>query len=309
MVRVATFNVLHGLPMDRGRPVSAGAGADPAAPLAEAIGSLDADVLALQELDRFQERSGGVDQAALAAVAANARDWRYASALHGRSVPGKGWVLDRSAPGLRVSGPADSGTAHGDPPHGDPTRDVPSHGIALFTRRPVRAWRARRLAAAPLALPLRVPRRPGLTLVRDQPRAAIAAVLEGERGPFTVLAVHLSFVPGWNVRQLLALRSWIADLPRPHVLLGDFNLVAGLPRAVLDGGAMLSAVTSGPREARAARRRWHDLARAATYPAHRPLVQFDHILASGLRPTQGPAPRTPRLPVSDHRPLLAEVDW
>ncbi|MFI6444348.1 endonuclease/exonuclease/phosphatase family protein [Kitasatospora sp. NPDC050543] len=308
-MRVATFNVLHGLPMDRGRPVPAGAGADPAAPLAEAIGSLDADVLALQELDRFQERSGGVDQAALAAVAANACDWRYASALHGRSVPGKGWVLDRSAPGLRVSGPADSGTAHGDPPHGDPTRDVPSHGIALFTRLPVRAWRARGLAAAPLALPLRVPRRPGLTLVRDQPRAAIAAVLEGERGPFTVLAVHLSFVPGWNVRQLLALRSWIADLPRPHVLLGDFNLVAGLPRAVLDGGAMLSAVTSGPREARAARRRWHDLARAATYPAHRPLVQFDHILASGLRPTQGPAPRTPQLPVSDHRPLLAEVDW
>ena len=298
-MRVATFNVLHGLPMDRGRPTALAAGADPAAPLAEAIAALDADVLALQELDRLQERSGGVDQPAVAAAAARARDWRYASALHGRSVPGTGWVLDQGEPGLRVYGPGDGGVPHG----------VPSHGIGLFTRLPVRAWRVRGLRPAPLALPLWVASRRGLTLVRDQPRAAIAAVLEGERGPFTAVAVHLSFVPGRNVRQLLELHSWIAELPRPHVLLGDFNLVAGLPRAVLGGAALRAAVTRRPRGERVARDRWHDLARDATYPAHRPLVRFDHILASGLRPAPGSGPRAPELPVSDHRALLAEADW
>jgi endonuclease/exonuclease/phosphatase family metal-dependent hydrolase len=195
-------------------------------------------------------------------------------------------VLDPAEPGLRVYGPGEA-TEGG---------DVPSHGVALVSRLPVLRWRARRFAPAPLGLPLRVVGRRGLVMVRDQPRAALAAVVEGPRGPFTVVAVHLSFVPGWNVAQLLAARRWIADLPRPHVLLGDFNLIGAVPRVVLNA--------AGP----AGRSRgWRDLARVPTYPSHRPVVQFDHVLATGIRRDAAATVSTPRVPVSDHRPLVVEL--
>lgn len=296
-MRFATFNVLHGRTLRDGRPVSVPP-ARAGIPLADAVTALGADVLALQEVDRLQERSGYVDQAHVAAVAAGAREWRYASAVHGRAVPGKGWVLDPSEPGLRVHGPQDA-SAQG---------DVPSHGIALLSRLPVREWRARRFAPAPLAMPLRVPGRPGLTVSRDQPRAALAAVVSAERGLLTVVAVHLSFVPGWNIRQLLAVRDWIADLPRPHVLLGDFNLIGPIPRLAL-GTAEFVAPLAGRAPRPTGPGGWRDLARVRTYPSHRPVVQFDHVLVSGTSRCTPVAASAPRLPVSDHRPVVVDLPW
>ncbi|KFF99150.1 hypothetical protein IQ62_20525 [Streptomyces scabiei] len=321
-MRFATFNVLHGRTLQDGRPVGVPS-ADAGIPLAEAVASLGADVLALQEVDRFQERSGHVDQARVAAEAAGAREWRYASAVHGRAVPGRGWVLDPDEAGLRVHGPRDAARA-----------DVPSHGIALLSRLPVREWRARRFAPAPFSLPLRVAGRPGLTLVRDQPRAALAAVMAGEQGLLTVVAVHLSFVPGWNIRQLLAVRDWIADLPRPHVLLGDFNLIGPIPRVVLNAAEFLAPVTGRGRRGRLGGQGpalrassclqggaveqptrpsvpggWRDLARVATYPSHRPVVQFDHVLAAGTCQCSPVGTAAPRMPVSDHRPVVIDLLW
>ena len=318
-LRIATFNLLHGQPL-------AGDGGplpypdDPGGPLAEAVAALDADVLALQEVDRHQERSGLIDQAAVAAKAMDATDWRFAAALHGRPAPSAGWVPEPSVRGLRVYGPAEVDTATG----------LPSYGTALLTRLPVRHWRARRFAPAPFGLPLRVAGRRGLTPVPDEPRAAVAAVLEGANGPFTVVAAHLSFVPGWNVAQLAAVRRWIADLPRPYLVLGDFNLIGAVPRTVLGGATALDRTASRERlhAARAARRDrralpgprrrrtreprprlhgWYDLARTPTYPSHRPAVQFDHVLGAGVpRAAVGPA-GAPRTAVSDHRPLVVEV--
>ncbi len=134
-------------------------------------------------------------------------------------------------------------------------------------------------------MPLRVAGRPGLIMTSDHPRAALAAVLQGPAGPFTVAAVHLSFVPPWNAAQLIAVRRWIAGLPRPHLLIGDLNLPGPVPGLLLGPG-------------------WRDLARAPTYPAHRPLVQLDHVLAAGLGP--GAARATPRHPGHRHlRPPAA----
>ena len=280
LVRCATFNVLHGRriqPDGRPNPVAPG---DPSAPLAEAVASLDADVVALQEIDCLQERSGGVDQTAVAADAMGARDWRYATALHCRSVPGRGWVPDPTEPGMRVYGP------------GAQQPEVPSHGLALLSRLPVHEWRALRLPAAPFGMPLRVAGRAVPVLARDQPRAALAAVLEGPHGPFTVVAVHLSFVPGWNIGQLRTVRRWIADLPQPRVLMGDFNLFGALPRITLNG---------------VGRRRWQSSARQATFPSHRPLVQLDHIMTTGLGADAVGTEHAPRTAISDHRPLVVEL--
>lgn len=281
--------------MKEGRPFPLPAAAEEEL-LVGAVASVDADIMALQEVDRLQERSGQGDQAAVAARAFGAKDWRYASALHGRAVMDKGWLLDAAEPGLRVYGPGASAARD----------DIPSHGIALLSRNPVRTWRARRLAPAPVRLPLRVAGRPGLTWVPDQPRAALAAVVEGERGPLTVVAVHLSFVPGWNVSQLVTIRRWVADLPAPHVVLGDFNLVGPVPWMVLAGATWLDRTA---RRAGRGSEAWSDLARTPTYPSHRPMVQFDHVLAAGV---PGGAVResvTPAMPISDHRPLVVELGF
>jgi endonuclease/exonuclease/phosphatase family metal-dependent hydrolase len=255
-VRLATFNVLHGRPM-HGRP------GDPAdgRPLADAIAALHADVLALQELDRHQDRSGRSDQALAAATAMDARDWRYATAFSG----------------VRVFSADEAG------------QGGPSAGIGLLTRLPVLDWRVLGLAGAWLPMPLKEAGRPGLFLARDHPRVALAAVLDGPRGPLTVAATHLSFVPPWNAAQLAAIRRWIAPLPRPHLLLGDLNLPGPVPRLVL-----------GPA--------WRDLGRGPTYPAHRPRLQIDHILAAGLGPDAVRRAEVPVIPVSDHRPLVVEVE-
>jgi endonuclease/exonuclease/phosphatase family metal-dependent hydrolase len=303
-VRIATFNLLHGQPLAAdGRPLpypTDAADPPPASgrgcPLAEAVAALDADVLALQEVDRHQLRSGLTDQAAVAAKAMGAGDWRFAAALHGRPAPLAGWVRDPAQPGLQVYGPEDVGRA----------TETPSYGTALLTRLPVRHWRARRFAPAPFGLPLRVAGRRGLTQVPDEPRTALAAVLDGEHGQFTVVATHLSFVPGWNVAQLAAIRHWIADLPRPYLVLGDFNLIGPVPRTVLRSPMR-------PHRRRIQRPRpglqgWYDLARIPTYPSHRPTVQFDHVLAVGVPRSAVGRTSAPRAAVSDHRPLIVEVD-
>ncbi|MFD5816545.1 endonuclease/exonuclease/phosphatase family protein [Streptomyces sp. NPDC127038] len=312
-VRFATFNVLHGRTLVDGRPVSVRPAGGPAEPLVRAVASLDADVVALQEVDRLQERSGGVDQASAAAEGSGAHHWRYASAFHGTATADGGWIPEPSVPGLRVYGPRETGAGDAGTDAAGASNSLPSHGIALLSRLPVRHWRARRLAPAPVPMPLRTPGNPGLTVSRDQPRAALAAVLEGSRGPFTVVAVHLSFVPGWNLLQLRAVRAWIADLPGPRVLLGDFNLPGALPRAVLGpagpaGGIRPRPGGTGTRPGGGPEPRgWRDMARTPTYPAHRPLVQLDHVLASGIGAGAACGAHAPSTPVSDHRPLVVEL--
>jgi endonuclease/exonuclease/phosphatase family metal-dependent hydrolase len=284
-VRVATFNLLHGMPVTGGRPTmtreeAAAFTAPPpftdVRPLREAVGALDADVLGLQEVDVHQPRSGGHHQVREMAEATGSPYWLFAPSLRGTPGVERSWVR---ADHDDDDGPDDDGADRG-----------PRYGVALLSRLPVLEWRTTRFDAARWSLPLLVPApgRPRLMRIPDEPRAAVAAVLAGPHGPMTVATVHLSFVPGYNAGQLRALRAWLADMPRPLLLLGDLNLPGGLPARV-----------SG----------WHSLARMPTYPSYRPRVQFDHVLADGL--DQGLAARARAqaltLPVSDHCALVVEV--
>jgi endonuclease/exonuclease/phosphatase family metal-dependent hydrolase len=203
-VRLASLNLLHGLaPAD---------GLVDAARLQEAVASLDADVLCLQEVDRDQPRSGHLDLTALCAEALGARWSRFAPALAG--TPGEATT---------------------------PAGDVPvvgaAYGNAIVSRLPVRGWHTRRLAPPRLRVPM-----PGLIptvgrrgvrlapprLMRDEPRVVLAAELDH----LTIGCAHLTFVQGSNVGQLRAATALLQSLPGPRVLLGDLNMAAPLPQLI-----------------------------------------------------------------------------
>ena len=56
---------------------------------------------------------------------------------------------------------------------------------------------------------------------------------------------------------------------------------------------------------------WRPLARCATYPAARPRLQLDHVLADrrgAVGWLRNGVASAPVAPVSDHRPLVVQVD-
>ncbi|MRJ75427.1 endonuclease [Aeromicrobium sp. SMF47] len=205
---------------------------------------LDADVVALQEVDLRLPRSGDLDQAAVLAEACRVPGrpaWSalFAATLHG--APGPGGDA-RPAPATLP--------------------DEPSYGVALLTRLPVLSQHELRLAPARGRLPILLPPgiRPRVWFMPDEQRIALAAVLDGPTGPLTVVSTHLSFAPARAVRQLRQIRDWARPLPRPLVLLGDLNLAGSWP----------SRATG-----------WRPLVSGRTFPASRPRAQLDHALADG----------------------------
>jgi endonuclease/exonuclease/phosphatase family metal-dependent hydrolase len=254
-VRIATFNLLSGRSLSDGR---ADAGV-----LAEAVRALDADVLALQEVDRHQPRSGGADQAGVAAAAMGALEHRFLPLVHG--TPGRpGW---RSAAGQVV--------ADGDA----------AYGIALASRLPVRSWHVLHLGRARGRYPIMVPSSPPQVIwIHDEPRAALVAVLERPR--ITVVATHLSFVPGVNVAQLRRLRRALTQLPGPHVVVGDLNLPGRLPARVTG---------------------WRPLVTGPTFPSPAPRLQIDHVLTDDLSAGTERDARIVHLPLSDHRAVTVDL--
>ncbi|SFP20086.1 Metal-dependent hydrolase, endonuclease/exonuclease/phosphatase family [Geodermatophilus dictyosporus] len=250
VVRIATFNILHGRsPEDDRVDVDR---------LAGAVKTLDADVLALQEVDRDQPRSMNADLTAVAAEAMGAVDSQFVAALAG--TPGGTWMA--------ATGDEQPGSA--------------SYGIALLSRYPVVSWRVVRLPALRGRVPVwfRGARAP--KLVGDEPRVAVAAVLDGPDGQFTVACTHLSFVPGWNSVQLRRLVRSLAGTREPLLVLGDLNMESRQAQRV-----------SGLRS----------LASGATFPAGEPTRQLDHVLARGQVVATGEAEAV-RLPLSDHRALV-----
>jgi endonuclease/exonuclease/phosphatase family metal-dependent hydrolase len=122
--------------------------------------------------------------------------------------------------------------------------------------------------------------------VSEEPRVAVAAVLDSPDGQLTVAATHLSFVPGWNSHQLRRLVRSLTGTPEPLVLTGDLNME--------------------PRQA-ARVSRLRPLATGLTFPVVAPTRQLDHVLVRGRCRAAGPASAV-AMPLSDHRALAVDVD-
>jgi endonuclease/exonuclease/phosphatase family metal-dependent hydrolase len=252
-VRLATFNILHGRSLTDDRV--------DVDRFAAAVASLDADVLALQEVDREQPRSHLADLTAVAAEAMGATDHRFVAAIAG--TPGATWTA--------ATGDEQPGTA--------------AYGIALLSRFPVRSWQVNRLPTVPFAFPMWLPVPRKVVVVREEPRSAVAAVVETPLGALTVVNTHLSFVPGWNRLQLRRLRRELVAIPGPLVLMGDLNMTPPTPAAVTG---------------------WRPLAEGLTFPVDGPDRQLDHVLLRGELGTVT-ASSVQALPMSDHRALTVDL--
>ncbi|MFC4555243.1 endonuclease/exonuclease/phosphatase family protein [Georgenia faecalis] len=209
-MRLATFNILHGRSLvDREVDLDR---------YARAVADLDADVLALQEVDRDQPRSHGADLTAIAADAMGAPHHRFAATLTG-------------LPGVWTGAT------------GDHQPNAASYGVALLSRYPVTSWSVLKLPALRGRVPVVFPGRRRLNMVLDEPRVALVAVVEAPGGPMTVVSTHLTFIPGWGPVQLRRLVYRLADLPRPAVLMGDLNLVGSRPAQVTGWHTLAEGLT------------------------------------------------------------------
>lgn len=250
-MRVATFNILHGRsPVDDIVDTER---------FAKAIAELDADVLALQEVDRNQPRSMHADLTAIASDAMGAPYHHFVAAISG--TPGAVWSADT----------------------GDAAPDAAAYGVALLSRYPVVGWRTLRLPPVPVKVPLRFPGQLRPEWVRDEPRVAVVAEIEGPAGRIQAVGTHLSYLAWWNGFQLHRLLQGLGRMDGHWLLMGDLNMEP--PRA-----ERLTGLT--------------ELVHGLTFPHSHPEVQIDHILGSdGLRATGGAVD----LPLSDHRALLADI--
>jgi endonuclease/exonuclease/phosphatase family metal-dependent hydrolase len=159
----------------------------------------------------------------------------------------------------------------------------PAYGIALLSRLPVTRSSVVPLPALPVRAPVMAPGMHRPILVRDEPRVGLIAEVSG----LAVCATHLSFVPGWNARQLHRLRLALMASPGPRLIVGDLNLPLRAVTRVLRG--------------------WTPLVRGVTYPATRPRVQFDHVVADDRQlPVAFATVR--RTAISDHRAVVVDLD-
>lgn len=267
VLRLATLNIQHGCGNagDRaGGPVNASA-------MFRALEDVEADVLALQEVDVEQSRTGAVNQAAVVAAATGLPHYRFAAAVEGDVRSSRARARTTTA--------------------------QPGYGVALLSRFPVVAWFAQPLPG--------IPRPPGevtavvpRTLARarvltDEPRVLLAALVRTPSGRLVAAATHLSRIPAVASMQLAEVRRRVAGLsvraglpgrPLPAVVLGDLNL---RPEPAERAGFTL-------------------LARALTHPSWGPDRQVDHALALGSVEAAGPA-RATRLALSDHALLEVPV--
>ena len=281
-MRLTSWNLLHGQGAENMRAIAQDL----------AVGNSDF-VIGVQEVDAYQDRSDQVFQVAELASELGATYFGFVRCVIG--TPGFKWRKVRKDEAVLITNSdlMNSGRNSDNPP---------SYGIGLITSVPVKKWEILSLGKSVVGLPLVFPTgeadsgntfpagdaknapKPKLRFiyVKDEPRYAVAAQLENG---YTVVNVHLSFVPLVNLYQLWRVKRWLAKMPGKHFLIGDLNLPFNIP-------VKLS--------------KWKSLVSMASYPTWQPKIQFDYILSDNttsvaVRPIQI------RSDISDHLPVTIEI--
>lgn len=278
-MRITTWNLLHGQ------------GAENLRALANALDVGNSDfAIGVQEVDAYQDRSAQVFQVSDLASELSAKHFGFVRCVIG--TPGFKWRKVRSNEATLIT---NTSSANDDNP--------PSYGIGLITNIPVKKWEVLALGKSVVGLPLLFPAgdadpadaanssaKPKLRFiyVKDEPRYAVAAQLENG---FTVVNMHLSFVPFVNLFQLWRVKRWLAKMPGKHILLGDLNLPFDLPVKFS---------------------KWKSLISMASYPAWQPKIQFDYILSDNFAVDKSSKdlikPIFLKSDISDHLPVTIEIN-
>jgi endonuclease/exonuclease/phosphatase family metal-dependent hydrolase len=248
--------------------------------LIAAVQSLDSDIYAFQEVDHFLPRSQSRPQMRDIAESIGARDWAMGPSVIG--TPGESWrKLNLSEPEIISNSSIHSELMH------------ETYGIGIVSKIPVLQWHRLNLGNSPIGLPLIVPGdetrkgKPRFIYVKDEPRLALAAVLENG---FTVVNTHLSFVPGFNLAQLRRVKKWALDIAEETgtraIVVGDLNLPNNLP-----------VVAS----------HWKSLVTQKTYPSWGSKIQFDYILSPDLALGEYFDRSFAPTGISDHLPIGIEL--
>jgi endonuclease/exonuclease/phosphatase family metal-dependent hydrolase len=248
--------------------------------LASAVQTLGSDVYGFQEVDHFLPRSGSRPQIRDIAESVNAQYWAMGPSVFG--TPGESWRKKHDHEPEIIT----QITSHADLMH-------ECYGIGIVSKIPVMSWHRLNLGNSPIGLPLVVPGdetgkgKPRFIYVKDEPRLALAAVLENG---WTVINTHLSFVPILNLIQLKRVKKWALDLAQKTgtraVIMGDLNLPKNLPIAFSS---------------------WKSLVTANTYPSWGAKIQFDYILARDLPQVGYQGVPISSTGISDHLPLSVEI--
>jgi endonuclease/exonuclease/phosphatase family metal-dependent hydrolase len=221
-MRVVTFNIKHGLTPQ---------GVIDVGLLARTCAGFEADLLALQEVDRRARRSG----------------WRDEMGVVARATGLRGAFGEAARRGL-----------------------VRRYGNALLARGGVSEVEV-------MALPKRI---------GTEQRVAILAAAEINGSRLSVAATHLSFRRAEGPEQLEAVLEALEQRPLPRLVLGDLNLAPAVVEPMMAAAGYQLAPT------------------AETFPTDVPRVRIDYVAVAGGEVTTTEAPWTP---VSDHRPVVAEI--
>ena len=234
------------------------------------------DVIGVQECDYALKRSENVNQIAEIATSIGAPYFAFAPCIIG--TPDETWRKLNDSDQKIIT-------------NSDFSLHEGSYGIGIASKIEVTKWHRLDLGNSPIGAPLLIPgdeSGPGKMrpiYIRDEPRVALAATLTNG---YTVINTHLSFVPGFNLRQLRKLKRWAAELEQSTgtiaIIMGDLNLPKNLP-----------VVAS----------QWKSLAIQATYPSWGAKIQFDYILSKA--PVSSQHLPTLLTGVSDHLPLSVEI--
>ena len=279
-MRITSWNLLHGQ------------GATNFRAIANTLDVGNSDfVIGVQEVDAYQDRSDQVFQVSELASELGAKYFAFVRCVIG--TPGFKWRRVRKDEAVLITNSDSGNSGNSDNP--------PSYGIGLITNIPVTKWELLPLGKSVIGLPLVFPAgdadgstnssaKPKLRFiyVKDEPRYAVAAQLENG---FTVVNMHLSFVPFVNLFQLWRVKRWLAKMPGQHILLGDLNLPFDLPIKFS---------------------KWKSLVSMASYPTWQPKIQFDYILSDnygvGNSDTERVKPIYVKSDISDHLPVTIEIN-
>ena len=265
-MRVTSWNLLHGMAIPPDPTV------DAAAVLEAQILNLKSDVIGVQEVDYFLERSGNHNQVGNIATVMKAADWAFAPSLFGN--PDEKWRKPHNEDLKIVTNKSPEGEA--------------GYGIGMISLLPVKSWHRLDLKGAPIGVFMMFPVDGKLKrfYVRDHPRSALGALLENG---WLIINTHLSFVPFFNYRQLKQIKRWANTLgvaPEKVLLMGDFNIPS---RKIVAG------------------RKWNVLTTGKTFPSWQPKVEIDFMLSQTLSPNEIEQITYVHAGMSDHLPLQIVV--